>query len=266
MVVPLSKDLKKLIEQIEAWPSVLPPPPPPRKFKEPQQVDVREVHQTRGGAGSVPPPPTLRLTSSLAKPPPGSKVKQHQLPSMASVAPQRAVLDLDKMALSPDIGPGTYDDGLPRSFVIRYPGKASPIMMYSARARESPSSRGRAGQLDPLFDAEDLYAHSANPRRIDTPAILGASPFMSLANRFGPEDYQQHLRYSQQPRVPRRPTAWYHGAPRWDGPFVGEPMPVALPADHRERLVRARAEGGLPKADDSPEVRPDSSAEQPSQA
>ena len=54
MVVPLSKDLKKLIEQIEAWPSVLPPPPPPRKFKEPQQVDVREVQQTRGGAGSVP--------------------------------------------------------------------------------------------------------------------------------------------------------------------------------------------------------------------
>jgi hypothetical protein len=114
MVVPLSKDLKKLIEQIEAWPSVLPPPPPPRKFKEPQQVDVREVQQTRGGAGSVPPPPTLRLTSSLAKPPPGSKVKQHQLPSMASVAPQRAVLDLEKMALSPAIGPVTYDDGFPR--------------------------------------------------------------------------------------------------------------------------------------------------------
>ena len=253
----LTKDLRRLIEQIEAWPSVLPAPPPKSKLPHKEEQDPLEPPMA---GRSAPAPPPLRLTSSLNRP---TNIKPHQLPSMASAVPQRTGL-WPPSALSSNIGPQTFDNRV-EAMVVHSPSRVSPFMKGPSRPQEgAPSSRARVtGALggDPFVDPGSLYADRADPRRIDLPAVPGVS-FASFTHRFGPDEHLRHLEQLHQPRVPRRPTLYHPLAPRWDGPFVGVPEPLVLPPDHAERLARARAEGGYRnvKPADKPDKEPDAKA------
>jgi len=135
------------------------------------------------------------------------------------------------------------------------PSRASPSFKGLARPQQgAPSSMhkitGRLGG-DPFIDPGSMYANRADPQKAYG-AVLGASPFSSVTFRFGPEEHLEHLRWMQQPPARLRPTQYYHGAPDWDGPFVGKPAAIAVPDNHHELLARARAGAGRQR----PQSRP----------
>ena len=107
---------------------------------------------------------------------------------------------------------------------------------FRSRIPRLPKNMGLVGEVPP---PEGMYAHSTRGKAGGPePSLVNASaaPFRSLSHKSDVDGYMQALLVRDKRSPRRRPTAYYHGAPRWDAPHGMQPPPVVIPADHAERL------------------------------
>ena len=243
----VAPELRSLIEAIEAWPS---------NVHHAQAAAQKASGRGRGGADAtraeeatpsddaqqhvvqqqqqVAPRGPKNLSSSLRAP------ATRHLSSMVSQAPQRGE-EWRHSVLGPGIGPGSYAT---RVQAMRELGTSPrPTTQFLDPLPQRPEHFGLVGDAP---RADGMYAHSMAPAKV-APRIRNAVAFRSTNYRFDDRAYLESVRMAQQPAVPRREIAHWHGAPLWEGPFKpgGDRPTMVLPTapgpDHAERLAAARA-------------------------
>ena len=253
MALHIPPDLRNLIEAIEAWPATVsqaqraalkgssgmshfsagtaaaafssnaPAGAGDAAAEDDDEEDEDEAEFLAANPKAAPPPQQLFLSSALRAP------KKHKLSSMASEVPQRYE-SWRFSALSPTVGPGSYNAGV-EAMAVHDARRPQSVFKSGSQAR--PTLVGAFGEPPP---PDSRYTDNSMPRK-SYGKVLGASPFISQQHRFG---HQAHLtnRLREQ-----RPSRRAQQMPRWDAPLHQQPEePLYVHPFHAERLAAARAQ------------------------